>query len=406
MLTMRNEINKNEDPSLYVLKQGMQPFIDKNFPRNSMKLLRSIADYRDQNIQILSSPYLYTYPVFPESRKKALYQYTGLTPEIVDGLRKQVASPEKMVAKGQSLYTHKANFTSEGCILVLLMNYYYRNGQEKYLEPMFRYLGYYMYYAIFLNQFGKYKPNRAVMDYTINNLANSFILKKKGNLDDMILHGISGVYSAHPEYIQDAADVGVWMFLDAAKSRVNGYLREISAAYFKNHKDGNKIYSDMSNTNAEGELLPDETTIGTTTALASAATANFFNNQPNAKVIHTVAECYKVSESEIKTAINKLKIDNNVKDVSDFYTAIFYLYLSNFPEGEKEIGSTKFVAQMDQIYRKGNSKNENILLIKSLTDKWLKDTSATYRASNREGTINAFRKSIFFYFVFVLSNNL
>ena len=402
-MSKRNEI---EDDALFVLKHGLQPSIDKNFPRNSMKLLRSIADFRDKNIEILSSPYMYNYTVFPESRKAVLFKYIGVEPSYVDELRKQVKSPDKMAAAGKTLFNNKKNFTSEGVILVLLLNYYYRTNQTKYLDVMFRYIGYYMYPAIFLRQFGKYKPNRAVIDYTVNNLANSFILKKTGSVDDMILHGVRGVYLCHPEYVERCSDEDIWMFLDAAFSRINGYLHTITKEYYANHKENNKIYSDASSVNQEGELMPDETIVGTTKSLADAATSEFFNNQPNAKVIHTVSECYKVSESEIKTAINKLKLDNNVTEVNDFYTAIIYLYLTNYPDGEKDIGTTKFVAAMDQIYRKGNSKNENILLIKRLTDKWLRDTSPTYRASNREGTINAFRKSIFFYFVFVLSDNL
>ena len=43
--------------------------------------------------------------------------------------------------------------------------------------------------------------------------------------------------------------------------------------------------------------------------------------------------------------------------------------------------------------------------IKELMNKWLEKGSATYRATNRLATKNDFRKSIFYYFIFLVSTN-
>ena len=55
---------------------------------------------------------------------------------------------------------------------------------------------------------------------------------------------------------------------------------------------------------------------------------------------------------------------------------------------------------MDAIYKKGNSKEKNITMVKGLLDKWLNAVSPTYREVTRAATINNFRKALYQYFIF------
>lgn len=405
------KVEPDED---YVLKHNLMPYIEKNFPSNSGKLIREIMEYRDKNFETLSSPYMHDYPKFPEANKDNLFKYIGVTREYVEELRQQVKNLPEWDAeweangrkgKKKTLYSRKANFTSEGTVMVLLMHYYYIHHQDKNIELLLRYLSYFQYFSTYLSQFGMYGVNPAVIDYTINSLPNSFILKRVGSVDGMLWHGTSGVYKAHPELIQVCDDVCIWYMLDLVKARMNSFMRNISSSYYKNHAKGNKIFSDGKEFNTEGEVVPTSSLAGNVKTLADSATSLFFTSQVSEKALRLISQQFHVSATEIKTAINKLKSDATVNEVNDFYNALFYLYLSNHPDGEDKIHTIHFAAAMDQIYKKGNSKNKNILLIKELSDKWLKAASKTYRASNREGTINNFRKSIYFYFVYVVVFN-
>ena len=79
---------------------------------------------------------------------------------------------------------------------------------------------------------------------------------------------------------------------------------------------------------------------------------------------------------------------------------MFYIFLVTCEEKAEDIRSTRFIVVMDKVYKKGNSDDKNIKLIKSFLHKWLQLGSATYRTSNRAETLNKFKRSIFEYFVY------
>ena len=91
--------------------------------------------------------------------------------------------------------------------------------------------------------------------------------------------------------------------------------------------------------------------------------------------------------------------------IKKFYSSLFYLFLSDNDVPNKEVKSISFIGAMEMIYKKGNSTDKNIVIVKKSLDKWLSEASNTYRVSNRQATLNNFRKAIYYYFVLLVSTN-
>ena len=84
---------------------------------------------------------------------------------------------------------------------------------------------------------------------------------------------------------------------------------------------------------------------------------------------------------------------------------MFYIFLTDNEIKNKDIKSISFIAAMEMVYKKGNSGDKNINNIKKLLDSWLTESSNTYRISDRQATLNNFRKALFYYFVLLASSN-
>ena len=120
------------------------------------------------------------------------------------------------------------------------------------------------------------------------------------------------------------------------------------------------------------------------------------------KNISYCAKVAGVSSKELKIVIQIIQRDGNVQDIKDFYEAIFYIYFKNGGKAN-DIKSLKFIAVMDNTFKKGNSIDKNIIKIKTLLDKWLIQGSSVYRATNREATMNSFRRAVYMYLIKIAS---
>ena len=153
----------------------------------------------------------------------------------------------------------------------------------------------------------------------------------------------------------------------------------------------------------EDNIIENSGILSDVQSYASEATTKFFSMQEaDRKIVSFCAKGFDVSVSELRSSIILLTENNEIDEIKRFYDALFYLFFNN--GGKKDqIGSKKFLSLANEIYKKGNSNDKNIKTIKELLNKWLTNGSQTYNSSSRPGTLNNFRKAIYFYFVMIIS---
>jgi hypothetical protein len=172
-------------------------------------------------------------------------------------------------------------------------------------------------------------------------------------------------------------------------------------------KAGNRLFSSVETNDETGELIADrETGSGTTAVLASEYTTKFFSSGVSKRCADLAADMCQVSHKELYTAILLIQNNGSIREVRQFYDCLFYAFFQYYPECTKaDVKTTKFIAAANAIYKKGNSNDKNVLIIKDLSHKWLQKGSRVYRVSNSAATKNSFRKAIYMYFVLVVANN-
>ena len=71
----------------------------------------------------------------------------------------------------------------------------------------------------------------------------------------------------------------------------------------------------------------------------------------------------------------------------------------------QSIKSMKFFNYADELYKKSNTKDESIVRIKDILDKFLNNYCPIYIKTNRIATKISFRRAIYLYFVLIIQKN-
>jgi len=395
------------DPSLCVLRETYYATIEKNLNNKTRekKLMEYISKYRDKYINVLSSPYIYDYTVFTEEDFNIVFMVCGLDKKEVTKTVKSIDYIVKDTSTGKNKAIEKKNFTAFNAIMVLIMRYYLLKGNTDKLKAISAYYGYSIYWSLHSRSFNKFKPNYEVMVYTINNLSNKYIIKQLGSVDGLIQYGMDLAVNTYTDRIKRCSDNDIVLQIDAFKTRVGGYIKNIAEAYYDNYEKKNVIFTSVELLD-DGKVAERNSMIGDVETLAQRYTTKFFSSEPSQKIINMVSKINTVSVSDLKNTLYILSNSNNIDEVKTLYSSLFYIFLNSDDSiGVDQIQSTKFLAVMDSIYKKGNSNDKNVITVKKLLDKWLKAGSETYRTTSRLGTQNSFRKAIFQYFIFTVTFN-
>lgn len=383
------------------------PVILNNLPKNTSKMMRYVAGYRDKNIEVLSSPYFLNYTVFSTEGADGdiIWQCSGLDK---DEVGKEVTAFKKEVKEGCKLHGYKApaslfeNLTDIRVAMVLMIRFYVERGMKKELSEMCSYFAYSLYHTLFINSF-RYGVKEEIMVYTMSNITNKHKLKNQKSVDNVLNYGIALCVQSYKQRLMDCTDHDVLYIIDQFKSRIRGYIVGIAQKYFPNAEKKEAIFTstDML-TNDEGtDFVERDSKLGNVEQVAQEYCTRFFQKPVDDEILAICAKMNQVSKPELKNAITALRADKaRIPEVKQFYSGIFYLYFESANSSTADVHTKKFLAEMDAIYKKGNSKEKNIAMVKKMLDKWLSATSSTYREVTRSATINNFRKALYQYFIF------
>lgn len=385
----------------FTLRNKYYPYIEQLLPQRQKALLRHIINYRDKNSEILTSPIPIRYPIFGDTDWEIVYKCTGIDKR---ELQEDIL---KIDVTGYGVEVR--NFTPFRTTMLLIMRYYYLNKKEKELDLIYRYYTYSIYFTIFHDFFRKFMPQEDVMTYVINSLTNKSDLKKAGSIDNWLFLDMKNKMDSFIEQkrIDRCSDLEISYMINGIQTKIRNKFKLISNAYYQAIQDKDKIYKGNDFYDDEGGIRDTNSVTGDAEMLAQTYTTKFFTIPPSQKIITISAKYTSVSVDELRATLYNIFDNNWSDDVYEFYLALFYTYLS-MPDPHAtvdNIHSLKFSAVMSKVFKKGNTKDRNIIKIKEISTKWLNEGSATFKSTSREPTKSCFRKAVFFYFVYSVSNN-
>lgn len=378
--------------------------------RNDRVLMQAIAQYRDRNVDILSSPYLIDYSKFNADDAGPVYAATGIEEDEMEAAVKELKQyiKDNCVAAGFAP-PEFANATPLRMLLILVMRYYMERGDKKKLQEVCAYFAYSMFYTIYYNYFRNMKIREQTMIYVYTNMSSKFKIKQMGTVDATLTTAVMQCTDTYRMRIMGAMDQDIIYVIAQMKSRIRDFIKNIKNAYVQadRNKDLVLVSKPIINTTSEdGDdaiTVDAPSTTGDVERLALQYTNYFFQKPVDSQLVSVAARVCQSNRNELFSAITAMKSDSTlVPEIMKFHRAVFYFYIVSLGNKPNTIKSKTFIAASDTIYRKGNSKDENVADVKDLINGWIERVSPSFREASARGTLNNFRRSIFQYFVLTI----
>ena len=412
-MAKKDAYDRNEDLDLldvdgftpvYNINNTFWDTIEKTVLKNTMKFVRFVQKYRDININKLETPYPCDYPIWSKECENIVYDTLGIDSEDLYKITSNIELPngfqDKYLVKGNSRTTMLIQFA-----LFMLYRYYLINNKVKEMEITKYYIAYFFYFSLFTKYF-KYKPNKAVMEYTINSLSFKNQIKQTGSVNKWIYTMSDASCRKYEPIIIRGADSDYYKCIRRTHTKFNDAMNNLFNAFMKDYENKNVMYTSKAQ-DSEGNMLDQNSLSADIIQLADKYTTRFFSNPNSEEVIAFVCDKKQkggyIPERDLRNTIFNIADDqSNQDDVRAFYQSVFYLFFNNSSNHKytvKDVNTMNFMLEMQKMYKAGNSINKNRIIIGNIIDKWLKIGSATYRSTNREATKSVFKRSIFDYFI-------
>lgn len=405
------DVDKESDASYqqgvkltYTINDTLWAKVDKSVPKNSTAFLKFVQKYRDMNMSKLTSPYPCKHLIWRPDCNRIVYDTLGITEDELYDLTSKIelkdGYKDPYLTKGHGVTTMIVQFG-----LFMLYRYFALNKKEKYLEVMKYYIGYFFYFSTFTKYF-IHEPDERIMAYTIENMSFKNQIKQAKSVDRWIYIMSNAACEKYHDIIVRGADQDYYLTIRRTLTKFNDSMQNLMSAFMANHDNKNMIF-DSKTFGEEGEILEQSSISADINQLAEKYTNKFFSNPNSEEVIAYV--CNKkakggyIPERDLRNTIFMISDDKtNLDDVRSFYQAAFSLFFNGNADKKytaKDVNTMQFLAEMQKLYKAGNSVDQNRIDIAKITDKWLNTGSKAYRSTNREATKSTYKKSIFDYFI-------
>lgn len=284
--------------------------------------------------------------------------------------------------------------------------------QTKYASVVYLiilYLGMHFYSALFI-KYWKYGANEAVMDYTVENMSNKFIIRKCQNLLEFIQYHTETNIENMVDRLLRASDVDLIYFYSNLNNRMSHAMRTIANNYYDNKEKQNYISNeDTSRINDEGKFFVGDTTSvsadieSTTRRILS----RFFSEDVvNERIAN--AACVKTKFSKVKFMIILQRIKENTKNdalIKSIFTNIITYYLAVLKGSTKNIKSNSFIVDMYKVYSISNTNDKLVLAIKQELSDLVKNNSKEILDEGNSNIIERAKSSIYNYLILYIAAN-
>lgn len=253
-----------------------------------------------------------------------------------------------------------------------------------------------VYPSIFAKYF-RYEPNPNIMQYTIDNLSNRFIIKKSNHIFGTLTYSIQSSWKFHEKDFSRGADQDVIRFIQRIRNDQNSLLKKIANAYQTNYKKGLFVttqvdaYDDNINVDNVNNTNKVE-------SLSNKIVLSMLTNGVDLRIADFAANAAQVSKLDLRNYISLIINEKESETMKEFISSILFLYLYTDSHEPDEIRSKEFIGYALQLFKKTNSKDKNVTNIKTTLDKW-GTSSGIYRKFSRSATRVDYTKAIFMYFI-------
>lgn len=379
-----------------MLRDTIYPFVENTFkgnPVNVRKFNQLVSNFINRNIEKLTtSGPVYLIP-FTDRDKSDYYTLFGISEKEI----------KKVIKDHTKSLNSASNFLllTQNPIFVLfyfVIRYFTLHPDNKSLNSALSIYALSAYPSIFSKYFpkGVIEP---VMRYTIDNLTDKFLIKKSKHVFGVLVESMQRSYKFLKPYMKDASDKEVIRFIQRIRNDHNSLFKKISNMYMQNHKNGYAI-STSNTTYDDNTPIVDEINNATTEVQNAVLKVSMpiIANGVDIVRAEASAKMSGIGVSDCRFFLTNIMIDKNIDQLQRMIESILFLYIYEDKKTIRDIRSQYFLAWAASLFKKTNSKNDNILRINQILNHWAEE-SGIYAKFRREASRINYKKALFFYVI-------
>ena len=379
-------------------------------PMTFKKIQRVLSQILDKNSNVLQTNIIGRQLLINQKDERAFLDILEIDPEDVKKLIKASPYFQKF---GELRLTDQLSFA----IPLLILSIEYKRLKKDSEADILYFMTFLKPYASRVSQHWKLGVNEAQMMYTIESLSDRFDIKKQGTLFGVLLKASKNSFENYipPLMTRDTvydSELHI-IYNSGVASRVNSFLASIYNVYKGNA--GKKLdFEDTSysSTDEDGNTEQVNKEIESIAAIKTSLVrkvVNKLNTDPiDVKLLAIAAQKgfkdpSQLYQTTLKTCVSQIT-DKMYDALPTFYSALFGVFFDSInPVTDrkftaKDVKTVLFIKVCDEIFRKPNTKDENILTVKSLVREMLEkctDVYGRYKTSSK----NKIENALFSYFV-------
>lgn len=375
-----------------MVKDALNPIIEKNLPSNWTTLQNGILRYIDKNSNVLYTFDLSTRISFSDYDRGIVYEACGLTESQVEA---EVAK-SKVINKTNKLHKNPFYIT---CALAIGQRLRAKKMDDA--KMLSSYVSLMMYTSAHYG-FAEYGANKNIMDYTIAHLDNSYRIRQMKSLFAFLQDNAFTWLNTYKDRLIRGDDADLTYVVDALWTRIKGKLRKIFNAYYDNHKSGRYLNYD-SDSAEEGNFHQMDNNSYMIDRLANKVYIKLINHQFDDRFVKYSLTRSDTSYQKLKKIIDDIIADDSDNDVRKVISAILEYYTTHSQNSIETVARGEFISFMNAAYG-SNTEVDQMVYIKSTLERWLTENMYKYGKSNYGKTAKQqYKKSLFMFFTFVIN---
>jgi hypothetical protein len=392
--SFNNFVFEAEEYTGYIIKDELYPKIEDVLGTTigDRKFKQLVGSYMDRNsTKLHTSGPVYMIP-FGDTDKAMYFKLFNTTGKEVTKMVDRVTSHISTTTDFKLLHNNPIFWIFYCCI-----RFYHIKKDQKGLNTALAIYALSVYPSLF-SLFFKYGANESVMQYTMDNLSEKYIMKQAGHVFGGLFTSINHSYDFLKPYMEDSSDKEIIRFIQRIRNDQKSMLKNICDQYMKNYAAGNRVKL----TKDSYDDVQIDVDVENNTNIVEVTSTNIVNEIiTNGLDLKRVSQCKSLANigmSDCRFYLSKIVTVKYTKEIQDFVHSVLFIYLYDEHQTREDINSTHFLTWSAELFRKTNSNNPNIKCIKNTLDKWAEE-SGVHAKFKREASRVSYKKAIFWYFI-------
>lgn len=380
---------------LYHFRDEIYPSVEKvlKTPEGKKSFIGFVSAFVNRNTAKLTTigP-MYQIPFTFEDKKK-LCEIFGLTEKgVLEVAKKSRKELNTSIPPWQSICQNPIFI-----VIYQAIRYFTLTKDGKSLNSALILMALAVYPSIFYKYFRNYTINIGVMQYTIDTLSQRFVIKKTNHLFGALTYFIQNSWKSHEKNIIDGSDDNCVQFAWRVHNDQNSFVKKICQNYNANKNQGLMVTTDVDSYD-DNAVVDIENNTNKVNAIVDKIVLAIIVNGIDLRLCDFAANASNTSKIELRNYLTKIVSEKRSGEMKSFIESILFLFLYSGQYGYEHINSKGFLVFALALFKKTNSKDENITNIKTMLDKWGTD-SGIYGKFSRLATRVDYTKGIYLFFV-------